>query len=748
MAQLVTTAVIRMHDQLTAPLQAMASKVAGYGQRLNSSLRNVGAGVGGALGGGKVIGSAMSGMLMHKEYEYDKQLTRFKAITEISDDEMKNLDAVMTRIGDKTSAKRTDILEGALKWKEAGASLDDYTKSLEDYAKISRITGTSIAETALESRGMMLAYGEDVSSQEAVRKNEEFVLVASKNIKGGLSALNEIFKSAAPIGAKLQIAKEDLAALGSVGVAEGFQPGEIGRALKTVPMRLVAPSQDALMSMRFAGIDMEKLYNIDRAKVQDTSGLVSGLRSMGVPIGDNLAASIQRQMVNADWSQGMGPLQDKISKNIGDAMGMKQGDAKNRGKINKAVGLFFQTAAKGLNLEELFKSKDLALSILTPIFGKEHAAKIMAIMNQGGLFAKIRDQIKKEAPGAIDRKSKIAFQGFSFELDNMTTAVDNFWKSFGAAGIKSDAAYAFRGIGDVFKAARDINPAIFQSAGRAATVLAAAGAGSALLGAAFKPLLAGGAAFTALGGMDTLYGNDILDARDKPQKTLFAGNSDFMRTVEAATGMGRDLSAAFTDAATGIGKFGGAMREAFGGNKEFNTAAEMLRMLALAISGVGTAFTGLGKGINDAGELGAWVVGKMSGRGGKDIKDMKPEDSGFLSWLGNRISAGEGSFMAGGLPNDNAALAKGMQAQRGDGTVMTLADVLQRIDGERATGQADIANTLKGTLQTNSPDVVSAIERLGGIMSSLPLTGPAGRTSGTASAPNNATPNPQVYGGK
>jgi hypothetical protein len=182
-------------------------------------------------------------------------------------------------------------------------------------------------------------------------------------------------KSAAPIGAKLHIDKFSLAALGSIGVGEGFQPGEIGRALKTVPMRLVAPSADAMKAMRFAGIDLMKLYGIDTEKLKDTSKLSSGLAGMGLNLSKDVQAEVAASMKNADFSQGMGPVQDKLTAQIADGLGMKKGAATDRAKVAKAVGMFFQTAASGLNLEELFKSKDLALSILTPIFGKEQSAR-------------------------------------------------------------------------------------------------------------------------------------------------------------------------------------------------------------------------------------------------------------------------------------------------------------------------------------------------------------------------------------
>ena len=116
-------------------------------------------------------------------------------------------------------------------------------------------------------------------------------------------------KNAAPIAAKLHITKEELAALISVGVAEGFQPGEIGRGLKTVPMRLMAPSKDALAQMRAANIDMVKLYGLDLEKTRDTSPLERALAGSGLKITEAAKNVLTRQLTKADFTQGLGPVQ-------------------------------------------------------------------------------------------------------------------------------------------------------------------------------------------------------------------------------------------------------------------------------------------------------------------------------------------------------------------------------------------------------------------------------------------------------
>lgn len=453
--------VISLVDKVSGPaskingaltkLQTQASKMGSVAQKL----------AGGTLSMAVPAGLSMAG-LGHQELEWDELVHRFRAITEIADKDMTDLNSRIAGLSNKFGVGRTELLQGALAWKEAGGKLEEFSRSLETYTKIAGITKTTIAEASLETRGLMLAFGENVADPVAVKKMEEFFLVASKNIKGGAHALIEVMKQAAPIAAKLHIDKASLAALASVGVAEGFQPGEIGRGLKTVPMRLMAPSKDAITEMRAAQIDMKKLYGIDDAKMRDSSGLERALEANGLHVNDKVRKVILDGLTNADYSNGMGPVQDKLTKALGDALGMKKGDAQNRRILAKAIDQQFKRASTGLNLEELFKSTDLALSVLTPIFGKEHAAKMMAIFRQQKLFQHIRDEINEQSEGAIERKSNIFFEGFAFQWKRIKTNFENMLGSIGGSGIKNDLIPMFEGFANFLGRLQTADPALLR----------------------------------------------------------------------------------------------------------------------------------------------------------------------------------------------------------------------------------------------------------------------------------------------
>lgn len=502
MADLLTTATIRLVDQLTGPLKGVASRV----QATAAQLGKIPGALQNAVMAPHMLGTGLlGGFLVHKEYEYDKLKTRFRAITELSDEEMGKLQNQMNAVGVKTAISRQELLEGALAWKEAGGSLEDYTRSLENYAKVARITHTSVKDVALESRGLMLAFGEDVSNPEQVKKMEEFFLVASKNIKGGAHALIEAMKNAAPIAAKLHITKEELAALISVGVAEGFQPGEIGRGLKTVPMRLMAPSKDALAQMRAANIDMVKLYGLDLEKTRDTSPLERALAGSGLKITEAAKNVLTRQLTKADFTQGLGPVQDKLTQDLATALGVPKGDARNRAIIAKAVDNHFKRTSKGLSLEELFKAQDLSLAELTPIFGKEHAAKIIATLRQKGLFDKIREQILKESPGAIDRKAEIALQGFSFQLDRLGVALTTLLGTVAGSGVTKDLASFFDRLTTGILKLGTVNPNVFRALAYGLGALIALPVAGLIIGQAAVAVRAlGAAALIASGGLARL----------------------------------------------------------------------------------------------------------------------------------------------------------------------------------------------------------------------------------------------------
>ncbi len=208
---------------------------------------------------------------------------------------------------------------------------------------------------------------------------------------------------------------------------------------------------------------------------------------------------------------------------------------------------------------------------------------------------------------AIKRRAEIVV------ADNMKTAVENFWGSFAASGIKGDAAFMFRGIGDTFRAAREINPEIFKAVGQGGLALAAYATLSATLGNALKPLAAGGALFAGLGGMDTLYGMDRLDKHDLPQKTLFANSAPMMQFLEKASGLGSQLSIAFRDIGTGINDLGTGIGRLAGMKGEFNAVETILKALGTSIDIVAASMRSLGAASKDIGTYAPWLLKKISG---------------------------------------------------------------------------------------------------------------------------------------
>lgn len=437
----------------------------------------------------------------HAEKEWDLVAHQYQAITEIGEQEFETLKNKIVEISNATGVSRMELLEAAKAWVELGNAPATFIENAEVAARTSRITGVSVAEQMKESSALMRAFKGSDWTPEDFKHFEEVYLVASKGMKGGAHAFGEAMKAWAPVAAGLGMTIEEASAFVQT-LGGQFEPSEIGNALKTGFLRLSAPTPKAAAAMRYAGIDDARLYNLDKSRLSGHS-LAEGLRGAGFNVGKDLEAQIGNDIENVDLSKGSAALVDRLRSTLSAAFGRatKTGkhilSAQDSALVNQALLQLVGNAKTSLNWKEFFEQFSpfaTNLAFMSQVFGKEHAAKYMDLLKQTEHYQENYRRIMEHSEGALERKSKIMFEGFNFELERLKANWQNLLGTVGGSGIKRDLSAMAQGLNDLFESAQHADPEKLRKIFWAVSALATApifgvgAAGVAALALAFTDL--------------------------------------------------------------------------------------------------------------------------------------------------------------------------------------------------------------------------------------------------------------------
>lgn len=401
------------------------------------------------------------GAFGHDQVEWDRAVHQYRAISELAPDAFAKVERAIMSVSNATGVNKMELLEAAKGWQELGNSPESYIKNAEIAARTSRITGVSVAEQMKESSALLRAFGADLNDPKQFQHYEEVYLVASKGMKGGAHAFGEAMQSWAPVAAGLGLTFEQAAAFAQT-LGGQFDPSAIGNALKTGMMRLAAPVPKSKAMLQSMGIDPTSFGNFDESKLRNGGALVAALKGSGAfTVTPRVARMIQKELASADLSQGIDPVMERLNEKLVKGFGGKKVSAQDRKILQATLLNFFSSAMTGLDPKKFFEtfaplSKNVAF--MAQVFGKEHAAKFMDLLKQAAHYSENLERIMEHSPGALERKWSIFGDGFAFQWQRATAAVDNFMNSVGGSGIRGDMENTFKSIAELFTSMQSMNP--------------------------------------------------------------------------------------------------------------------------------------------------------------------------------------------------------------------------------------------------------------------------------------------------
>ncbi len=432
--------------------QAAAAGFAGANHRMHGAL---------TMAAPTALGIGMFGF---DQYQWDRAIHRYNAIGEIAPEAMAKVENAIIGISNRLRISKMELLDAAKAWQQLGNSPESFIKNVEWAGRASRITEIEVGEQMNESSAILRAFGKSVNDEAAYKHFEEVYTVASKGMYGGAQAFGEAFKQWAPVAASMGLTMEQGAAFAQT-LGGQFDPETIGTALRTSFMRLAAPTRDAKSMLLTEGIDPSDYARFDEAKLRDSGRFAKMISGMAVPITPAIEKLIKNDIANADFSQGIDAVIQKLEMDLHLAIGkMSQQDSS---ILKEAIINYFGSAMTGLDPKKFFETfgpqaNNLAFNAV--VWGKQRAAVMMDLLKQSEHYGENLDNIIAKSPGALERKWEIYAQGFSWGWDRVRVAVDNFLNSVGSSGIKKDLSGLFESMGGFFETLQKTDPNILRTA--------------------------------------------------------------------------------------------------------------------------------------------------------------------------------------------------------------------------------------------------------------------------------------------
>lgn len=306
----------------------------------------------------------------------------------------------------------------------------------------------------------------------------------------------------------------DVATVVGVLAHENFKGEQGGTAFASSVLRLGNQTKKARTELAAAGIDISKFIH-STEKLENMQGrghiLADVLsESLGIDV-TNLIPQFDKILADPKINENGTLLGRELQKAIVGGMGM-DANSPNVEKARDAVTTFIRGSMSRMDvvgiLHELAsKDADKNLALMGELFGKNHAPKMMALVNavRQGLYDQRNKFIGEHEQGAAAAYAKTLQEGLPGAIARLSSAWDHMGEVlFVNTGLIDHFVSAFDRLRSVLSALRDGSPALLSALGYGLSGLLAAGAAAIAvdgLAIALKGLRLGLVLFTGPLGM-------------------------------------------------------------------------------------------------------------------------------------------------------------------------------------------------------------------------------------------------------
>lgn len=212
--------------------------------RLQGLTAAVTAGLGLAIGGAVKVA-----------VDFEHAMTRLKALTGATNQEMKALSATAKELGQSTEFSAVQVAEGMREFLQAGASVEETVKSIGVAIDLSTATFTDLGEAADIITNIMTPFGVSIDN---VRQVADQLTTAANSASTNFTMLGQSFKNVAGVAASTGLSIADTAALIDTLAEAGIKGAQAGTSLSSMLTRLASPTSKAIAVFDRLGVTLEK----------------------------------------------------------------------------------------------------------------------------------------------------------------------------------------------------------------------------------------------------------------------------------------------------------------------------------------------------------------------------------------------------------------------------------------------------------------------------------------------------------
>lgn len=462
--------------------------------------------------------------------EFESASTKVEAITESTAEQMRKLEKTALKLAETNPFKPTEMMAANQQLAEMGQTFEQMMASLPEVVKFSIIGDVELPDAADRLTNIMTSFHGDMASSKLASElkilNDQLSILKN-NVNLNADQATQGLERLAPTASALGIDQsESLAMMGAIAKA-GFKGVQAANALRTIMLRINAPTKAALQAFEKIGINLDKFREYAPTAIKNKD-VTTALAAGGVTGGEAIAPELNAVLSDKTLSvfervdKSMGIIQDKLG----------EFDAAAGEAIADALMGTIQRAAGGINEMAVFKELHdktggrMDGEIGNAIFGKQRFAQGAALVKNIEAYEALLDKVMNKSTGYADRIVKKYAERYAQVVDTMESRLEGMKIKLGKVFIE-DAIKAIEAVGQAFVKIGDwaeANPALARLAARIAAITAVAapaliyigfvGQGIAALGrlagAALLPFTKLASTITGLAYSSTLKGKGIM----------------------------------------------------------------------------------------------------------------------------------------------------------------------------------------------------------------------------------------------
>lgn len=450
---------------------------------------------------------------------FDSSMSKVKAISGATDEEMEKLTARAQELGASTKFTSKEVADafgymGMAGWKAADMIGDENSVGgIEGILNLAAAAGADLATTSDIVTDSLTAFGQ--SAGEAGRL-ADIMAAAAANSNTNVEMMGETFKYAASLAGSMGYSMEDTAIATGLMANSGIKATQAGTSLRAMMTRMAAPTKDSATAMEALGLKLDDGHG-------NMKSLMQVMQELRASFGD-------LKMSQADFSQEQNKLNAALESGEMDEDEFNEAQEE---LIKRAYGA--EGAMKAQYASMLAGKNGLSGFLAIVNASEEDFDKLTdSIYNSNGAAEQMAQTMNDNLEGSLTLLSS-AFDGFKKALyDKISAPMNDLVKQITASIVPSLTGIAEGVPGAEEKLADGISSLISNALKSAAKILPrAVGALGAVLGGLGGAIVRQAPAFTD-GAVRLL--EQILDGVPKALPSMVKGLGRIVRAL--ASGLG------------------------------------------------------------------------------------------------------------------------------------------------------------------------------------------------------------------